>query len=143
MNWGWKITSVYVLFALGMIGLVLMASSQRVDLVSKDYYKEELAFSQQMDAAKHASSLNQSIQVDAQEGILRLSFPDTIQTGTKIQLHWYCPFNALHDRKVECSVEDSHVFLWDVSETPSGNYELRAQWQMGDHNYYQPIQVKR
>lgn len=142
MNWGWKITAVYVLFAGSMIGLVVMATSQRVDLVSKDYYKQELHYSDQMEAMRNAEGMDQPIEIFTDERVLMIRMPKSIPVGTKVDLYWYCPFNAMHDRHETLSVSQDDVMRWDVRDTPSGRYELRLQWMVGDRKFYHHIQLE-
>ena len=142
MNWGWKITAVYVLFAGSMIGLVVMASSQRVDLVSQDYYKQELHFSDQIEATRNAQGLDEPVDVQSKEGELVIQMPKSIPAGTAVELYWYCPFNALHDRHTTMSVTPDDLMRWDVRDTPSGMYELRLQWTVGDQKFYHQIQLQ-
>jgi hypothetical protein len=141
MNWGWKITVVYILFATGMIGLVLLASSQRVDLVSQDYYRQELNYSQQLQAVRNAAEWNDSVQVIAQQGKLQIRLPQSIQSGSAMQLYWYCPFNAVYDRRQSFAADTSQWMMWDVSDTPPGRYELRISWEMDGHPYFSQHQV--
>jgi len=41
MNWGLKITLLYVGFVAMILTLVFKASGEKVDLVTKDYYAQE------------------------------------------------------------------------------------------------------
>jgi len=38
MNWGYKILFVYIAFVAGILAMVFGSSSQKVDLVTPDYY---------------------------------------------------------------------------------------------------------
>ena len=42
MNWGWKITILYIFFAAGILTLVFLSIGQKIDLVDKNYYEKEL-----------------------------------------------------------------------------------------------------
>ena len=42
MNWGHKIIIVFVVFAAGILTLVTKSMRTRVDMVTPDYYGEEL-----------------------------------------------------------------------------------------------------
>ena len=46
MNWGWRITIVYSLFALTMIGAVIYSTTLDVNLVEEDYYEKEVNYQQ-------------------------------------------------------------------------------------------------
>ena len=49
MNWGYKILMVYVIFIAGILLLVFKSSSQNQDLVTEDYYEQELKYQQKID----------------------------------------------------------------------------------------------
>ena len=44
MNWGYKIMLAYVVFIAGILFLVFKSSSQKVELVTENYYEQELKF---------------------------------------------------------------------------------------------------
>ena len=44
LNWGYKIAIFYILFVVGIVFLVFKASNQKVDLVTADYYGEEVRY---------------------------------------------------------------------------------------------------
>ena len=47
--WPLCIIVTFVLFFAGTVGLIVMACSQKVDLVSADYYEQELKFQSRID----------------------------------------------------------------------------------------------
>ncbi|OYZ47929.1 MAG: hypothetical protein B7Y19_07425, partial [Sphingobacteriales bacterium 24-40-4] len=58
MNWGNKLVVVFVAFALFMGYMVYRALSTKYDLVSKDYYKDELRYQERIDGVKNAVALD-------------------------------------------------------------------------------------
>jgi hypothetical protein len=54
LSWGYKIMFVYIAFVAGMGFLVFKASSQKFDLVTKDYYDQELKYQQVIDQAANS-----------------------------------------------------------------------------------------
>ena len=57
MNWGWKIAIGYSIFVAGILSLVVVAYRQTNDLVSADYYAQEIQFQQRIDARGNSLSL--------------------------------------------------------------------------------------
>src|SRR5215831_167193 len=55
--WPYGIGLAFAIFGLGTASLVVMACSQKVDLVSSDYYEQELKFQGQIDRARRTGSL--------------------------------------------------------------------------------------
>ena len=58
MSWGKKIMFVYIVFVAGILFLVYKSSSQKVDLVTPDYYKKELAFQHTIEERERANALS-------------------------------------------------------------------------------------
>ena len=64
LSWGYKITLVYIAFVAGMGFLVFKASSQKFDLVTKDYYEQELKYQQVIDQAANSSRLSEPVTIE-------------------------------------------------------------------------------
>ena len=61
MNWGYKILTVYIIFIAGILLLVFKSSTQNQDLVTKDYYEQELKYQQVIDATERANALSSEV----------------------------------------------------------------------------------
>ena len=61
MNWGWKIVVVYSGFVVMTLGMVFYFMGHKVDLVAKDYYKQEIEYQDQIDKITNAKSLDEPI----------------------------------------------------------------------------------
>ena len=58
VSWGNKILIVYVAFGMFILFMVYKAVNTRYDLVSKDYYKEELRYQDRIDRLNNAAKLS-------------------------------------------------------------------------------------
>jgi hypothetical protein len=72
MNWGNKLLLVFVVFASGISFLVYRCMKTPVDLVSSDYYKDELVYQQVIDAAKRANALSGGVVLREGRGTISL-----------------------------------------------------------------------
>ena len=75
IGWGWKIMILYSVFVALIVGLVVASSRQKTDLVSKDYYKDEIAYQNVLDASKNQASLAGSLIIHADENNVVIEFP--------------------------------------------------------------------
>jgi len=57
MNWGNKLVLVFIVFGAFIGYLVYQAVNTKYDLVSKDYYKDELRYQEKIDRQKTRPSL--------------------------------------------------------------------------------------
>ena len=60
-NWGYKIVLVYSVFVAGILYLVVQSSRQQMDLVTDDYYAQEIRYQEKIDQSKRASALSEPI----------------------------------------------------------------------------------
>ncbi|WP_431209536.1 FixH family protein [Puia sp. P3] len=81
--------------------LVYRCMKTPVDLVSSDYYKDELIYQQVIDAIKRANSLSGGVVVREGRGMISLELPAEMQ-GVPVQgtVSFYCPSDVSRDRRI-------------------------------------------
>ncbi|MFN5620305.1 MAG: FixH family protein [Flavobacteriales bacterium] len=134
MNWGWKITAVYITFVVGMLTLVFKASSERVDLVSKDYYAQELAYSERLAAQRNITTLSSKPTITLTAGELNITFPDECRAAQACKIELYCPANAANDKQFD--VVASAALSIPLNEMAKGIYIAKLSFTIGDQAYY-------
>jgi hypothetical protein len=136
VNWGYKILLVYAVFVSGIMFLVFKSSSQKVDLVTTDYYAKELKYQQKINAMNRVQGLSDTVKYEMNEDKLLIEFPKdfsgTIITGNA---KLYCPSDENKDVSQDFSVQDLRVVV-PVKEVNKGLYELQLSWQANDVSYY-------
>ena len=75
IGWGWKIMILYSGFVAMIVALVMASSHQKVDLVSKDYYKDEIGYQKILDASKNQAELAGALVIHAGNSGLVIEFP--------------------------------------------------------------------
>ena len=74
-NWGYKILFVYILFVSGIMFLVFQSSKQKIDLVTEDYYEQEIKYQERIEQMKRANALSEKVRVNIGEGTIDIFFP--------------------------------------------------------------------
>ena len=59
MNWGFKILMLYAAFVGMIIFLVFRTAHENIDLVTEDYYQQELAFQNKIDQTAAALQIGE------------------------------------------------------------------------------------
>ena len=136
LSWGYKIMFVYIAFVAGMGFLVFKASSQKFDLVTKDYYEQELKYQQVIDQAANSSRLSAPITLEKKEGELKLSFPDEMKNKKKlVDFYLYYAADAKNDFRKSFELNENEL----VQALPvgmKGMYELKLSWEAAGVKYY-------
>ncbi|MGX5817585.1 FixH family protein [Chitinophaga lutea] len=138
MNWGHKIILVFVLFAAGILTLVIKSMQTRIDMASPNYYAEELRHQEQMNATANAARLSAPVKI-AQEGArMAIHFPEEM-TGAQLSgtLHFYRPSDSRRDLRLDLAPDAQGAMYVDRSLLLQGNYRVKLQWEANGQQYYQ------
>lgn len=160
--WPWAIILTFVLFISGTIGLVVMASTQRVDMVSENYYEQELKFQHQIDRARHANQLRiqATVKYDAPHRSIRVSIPPPLSDNHNLDLNrnlnrnpnptaspitgliqLYRPSEAALDRNLKLQLDDNGCQFVDASNLRPGLWKIRVTWAVDNQEYFTDQQL--
>jgi nitrogen fixation protein FixH len=137
MNWGWKITIVYLLFAGGIMTLVMKSRAHKVDLVVPDYYQQELAYETRLNAMRNVEAMSTKpvISCDGQE--VKIVYPAQMNasncTGSVVM---YRPSDLHDDRKTELSIGQNQEQVINTSDMKKGLYMLQLSWNSENKDFY-------
>jgi hypothetical protein len=137
MNWGTGIAMLYVGFMIGILTLVVMSTRQKIDLVTTNYYEEELRFQGKMDKMARAKALADPIRWEVKpEGVL-VQFPTaTDATAPSGTISLYCPSDERKDVSFPIVVNPAGQQLLPAGSIQSGRYTLQIDWQQGTETYW-------
>jgi hypothetical protein len=136
ISWGHKIAGAYILFVAGIVFLVLKANSERFDLVTKDYYGEELKYQQVIDQAANANALSMPVRAEKSNNELLIRFPDEM-AGKKIdgEVYLYYPADAAKDFRQSFIINGLEL-RQALPVGIRGKYELKLSWLADGKKYY-------
>jgi hypothetical protein len=136
ISWGHKIAAVYLLFVAGIVFLVFKANGERYDMVTKDYYDEELKYQQVIDQSTNANSLSAPVSVEKNVGVITVRFPDEMK-GKKIDVDFYLYYPADDKKDFRKSFTISTTeFNQPLPDGAKGMYELKLSWKADGKKYY-------
>lgn len=136
MNWGYKILLVYIVFVAGILLMVIKSASQKVDLVTTDYYAKELKYQERIDANKNASNLSGPVNFKLEKGNLKIYLPKEFE-GKNINgnIVLYCPSDENKDVKQDFS-QDKTILSLPLTETKKRQFILQVSLQAEGKAYY-------
>lgn len=136
MNWGNKLIIVFILFA-GIIGtMVYKAINTRVELVSKDYYKDELRYQDRIDGRNNAEQIGKVAVTQNAESV-EIALPAEMK-GLPVsgEVWFYCQTDDSKDHRIPLQVDESGRQLILKKELAKGSYELKLNWEASSKPYY-------
>jgi hypothetical protein len=135
MSWGNKLMFVFIAFAALMGTLVYKAVNTRFDLVSKDYYKDELRYQEQIDATKNASEIT-AVQFEQGEKDITINFPPSFnKRNIEADIWFYCKADSTRDKKLNLKTTTASLSI-AKKDIFKGNFEVKVRWTVNGKNYY-------
>ena len=142
--WPWAIVLTFVLFISGTVSLVFIACSQKVELVSQNYYEQELQFQGQLDRMNRTSQLAAPTRIsyDPARKVIAISLPPEHQ-GRKVTGHidLYRPSAAGMDRHLKLQTDERGMQNLDAAQLGAGLWKLRVSWQIDGREYFHEQQM--
>ena len=125
--------------------MVSLSISQKVDLVSKDYYEQELQFQNIINLMDRTRLLSEQLSWQVQNDELVLDFPDQFkgqQTSGKV--FFFRPSDAVLDKNFELQTYTLNTKRMSIKKLKSGLYKIQINWEVENIQYYNEgfIQIK-
>lgn len=136
-NWGWKIALLYSGFVFFMLFLGYKASNEKVELVSDNYYDEELKYQNHIDKIQLTDSLKAGPQWQVNGSNIAIVFPQS-QIGNSISgsVHFYCPADAKRDFTVPFATSPQKQLCITSGKLKHGTYKMQIDWKQGKADFY-------
>ena len=132
--WPYGITLVYVLFAAGMIGAVIFAVRNPTDLVSKDYYQQEIRHQERIDSEQRGQKDPEAPTMTIKGRACVIHFPGNPPGSGTLTL--YRPTDANLDRTVPIALHGQQNQTLDLSDAVPGLWRLRIEWTRSIETYF-------
>lgn len=133
-----------IIFVAMMIGLVAYSFRQDLNLVTKEYYEEEIKYQEQIERIRNTHSLRERPQLvyRSSDRILSLQFPQSLLKKTisgKISL--YRPSDRRLDKDFSIALDESGRQLVNLSALAKGSWTVKLQWNDLDRDYYDEVKI--
>jgi hypothetical protein len=136
MNWGNKLVLVFVAFAGLMFLLVYNAMNTRYELVSKDYYQDELRYQDKIDGKSNASAVS-DIAVQTDQEYLILQMPKEFSgQSLKGNIWLYCKTDAVKDLRLPLTADSEGRQFISKKHLKANKYLLKLSWEAAEKKYY-------
>ncbi len=137
-SWGTGIVLSFVAFIIFILYFVYLASTDNKanhDLVTREYYKKELAYQKEIDAEQNALEYAKATAITKTEEGLQITFPENLgfkDIEGKVSL--YRPSNQRLDFDLPVSLSNTHLLIPD-KQLLDGRWDIRISWSANDRDY--------
>jgi hypothetical protein len=131
-HWGWRISIIYISFALSTLGFMFFSLTQKVDLVSDTYYKEELNYEKTIAAKRNSSSLSNEVLFNVQQSAISIVFPFPQVDGI---IKMYRPSSSYSDKEYSFKT-NSYTYVLPIADIPAGLWIIKVTWKHNNTMFY-------
>ena len=137
MNFGNKLLLVFAAFAGLLSYMTYRCFAVPVDLVSTEYYKDEISYQDIIDGTKNANALNGKTVVLESNGTVTIQLPAEMKGHlVKGTILFYSPSQIENDRHVTLTTDNDAKQLIDAKTLKKGNYTVKIDWKENNNHYY-------
>ncbi|MBL0036833.1 MAG: FixH family protein [Flavobacteriales bacterium] len=136
-NWGHGIFISMVIFVIMMTSFMVRAFHNQEELVTENYYAEELKYQDRIDRMTNATEAGEAMRTEVVAGALVLTFPARF-AGAPINgsAHLLKPNDSRADRTVELVVDNTGRCTIDTQGWMKGVYHLQVDWNAEGVDHY-------
>ncbi len=141
MNFGHKITVVYVAFVIFMLSLVTLCIKKKdLFLVSSDYYKKEIAYQSEIDKYSNTQKLSVPVKIERNESDLTFQFPEESKNA-KGEILFYRPSNASLDFSIPIKLDVYASQKVETNKLVKGLWVVKMEWEQNGKGYLKEQKV--
>jgi nitrogen fixation protein FixH len=142
--WPYAVVLGLVLFMGYIVYFVILAMKQDVDLVSKDYYAQEIAYQDHIDKVGRTQVAGDvEITYDPAAQHILFQLPDTYQ-GQRItgKITFFRPSDDKLDQEVALQLGRDRSQLIETNELEKGLWKVRVNFSTGEETYYTEKRIR-
>ena len=142
--WPYMIIAAMVCFMAYIAMFVYRAMNQDVDLVSKDYYEQEIKYQDQIEKVKRTQALGDvmlNYNAEAQAILLQMpaTYKDKSLTGT---ITLFRPSDDGMDQQLPLQLGRDQSQLLETNNLENGIWKVRVDFSDGEETYYTEKTIK-
>lgn len=142
LSWGYRVTILYLGFAALIIYFVTRSVNEKVDLVTPDYYAQELKYQDKIESISRTNELTNAMVIDYNEAGLNLMFPSDFK-GKKIEgsIHLFRPSDNTKDVSVDIAPDINLTQNVATDALTKGLYRVKVDYTVEGVAYYSEKQI--
>lgn len=139
MNWGHGIVLAIVGFVVVIMTMVVISVRMTgIELVTEDYYEQEIDYQSQIDRETSANGLDREvITFNAQQKVLLFDLPK----GTDAQLELFRPSDEKLDQKLDFSVSSDQKMSVPIDQLKPGYWRVQLHWVEDGKEFYEEKKI--
>jgi hypothetical protein len=136
-NWGTGIFLVYSVFVIFMLSLVFIATQQKIELVTENYYTKGVEFQSQINEQSNVAALTEKPTIKQLEnGHVEIKFPASEANQIKGEIAFFRPSDKELDftTPIELQTTNNQIITQKIEQ---GLWKVKLSWTEKDKKFFQ------
>ena len=137
MNWGTKIVIAFSIFLTAAISTAVFFMTQKVDIVTDNYYDKELKYQEQINRLERTKNLPGQIKIENLGNSVKIVYPNIPDKNTgKDFVLLYRPSDMGKDIKIPVSADSARTQIISTERIQKGVWRVQVSWTSAGSEYY-------
>ena len=140
-TWGTGIFITIIIFVSFFTSFIIFSLTQDVNLVSKDYFPEEIAYESKLQKIKNANELKDKIKIEQEENQLTIFYPETFENKDLSGIiKFYFVTSYRYDKEFKVNMINNKQII-NFHKYKKGRYYLQIDWIVDETEYFQEFKI--
>ena len=142
--WPISIIGFFTVAIIGCVGFVAFCSRHPADLISANYYEDEVKYQGQIDRLQHtqARASAASVRYDNHTRSITVSVPlEAASASPSGQIQLYRPSELDQDRTIKLALTANGSQTIDAANLLPGLWKVRVSWTVADRQFFMDQKV--
>jgi hypothetical protein len=137
--WPIGIAIIYTVFVLVLVAFVIFSRFHNVDLVTEDYYDQEIKYQEQINRIDRAQSLPEPVNwiYDNKKSTVNVNFPPDFKPNqVRGNILFFRPSDAKQDKLVALNLSADGTQQISTKNLTPGFWKIKVFWHVMKNEYY-------
>ncbi|MBK8876098.1 MAG: FixH family protein [Bacteroidetes bacterium] len=142
ISWGYRVMFLYIGFAGLIIYFVTRSMNEKVDLVTPDYYAQELKFQDKIESINRNNELTSALSIDYSDAGIIITYPSDLQNKTITgAINIFRPSDKSKDQTIEITPDKEMKQTINTTSLSKGMYRIKVDYEVDGSGYYSEKQI--
>lgn len=138
-TWGTGIFITIIMFVTFFVSFIIFSLTQDINLVSKDYFPEEIAYGSKLEKIRNADALKNKITIEQKDNLLIIHYPKKNKNLSGI-IKLYFVKNSNFDIDINIKIADNKQII-NIEKYKKGRYYIKIDWKFNEIEYFQKFNI--
>jgi len=142
IGWGYRIAFLYISFASLIIYFVTRSMGEKIDLVSTDYYAQELKFQDKIESINRSNSLTEPLTFELNDSEIIITYPGDLKGKPIVgNIIFFRPSDNIWDKTFKIKPGSDGMQIISTNGFTKGMYRIKIEYEVEGNKYYSEKQV--